>query len=458
MNSNAAPTQARRRIDQACPDNARMRSHASPLRARCHRDPARFLAALVLCVLTLLATPLAPARAGGFDTPILYTARHLGMGGTAIGYVDDPSAVFHNPAGLQGVQGFAFVADFSLLLGKLQASPDVGPSARNVDSELTVAPFFLVGAAYRLHPWVSVGLAAFPVASGGAEYKYNNIADQAVEDKTRLLFLEFSPALSIDVPRDQWLPGWLSFGIGYRLDHVGFERQKGPPGNPALLDLNLAGFGHGVRAGVQWRPSPALSFGLVYRSKVSIDATADSGNALTQTFTDPELRFNLPTKFGLGARYDVGTLGFAADLEYGLYSENQIEPLRGKQDGATASVANAFVWSDAITARFGIEQRFGREQQWPVRIGYLFDGKVANPRFPNAFGTPPSPTHSLTLGAGVRLTPVRIDLAYVYRFGSTTLDPADVAPATECRFCGAPGDYKIGMHGLYLSVGGDLGK
>src|SRR5690349_7273477 len=102
---------------------------------------------LALGLLFCVATP-ASVRAGGFDTPILYTARHLGMGGTAIGYVDDPSAVFHNPAGLRGVKGFAFVADFSLLLGTLQASPDSAASARNVESELTVAPFFLLGAAY----------------------------------------------------------------------------------------------------------------------------------------------------------------------------------------------------------------------------------------------------------------------------------------------------------------------
>src|SRR5690349_14475972 len=123
----------------------------------------------------LLGLPMR-ASAGGFDTPILYTARHLGMGGTAIGYVDDPSAGFHNPAGLQGVQGFAFVADGSLLLGKLTSSPDTGASARNVESELTVAPFFLAGAAYRIHPWLSAGLALFPVASGGALYKYDNFA------------------------------------------------------------------------------------------------------------------------------------------------------------------------------------------------------------------------------------------------------------------------------------------
>src|SRR5689334_25443807 len=40
-----------------------------------------------LGVLGLVLSAPRLARAGGYDTPMLYTARHMGMGGTAIGYV-----------------------------------------------------------------------------------------------------------------------------------------------------------------------------------------------------------------------------------------------------------------------------------------------------------------------------------------------------------------------------------
>ena len=49
-------------------------------------------------------------QAAGYDTPMLYSARHMGMGGAAIGSVDDPSALFHNPAGLARVRGGAVMA------------------------------------------------------------------------------------------------------------------------------------------------------------------------------------------------------------------------------------------------------------------------------------------------------------------------------------------------------------
>jgi len=108
----------------------------------------------------LLSAPRV-ARAGGYDTPMLYSALHMGMGGSAIGYVKDPSALFHNPAGLGHVERAEVIGDFSLLLGGIHASPGAAPAGRDVDSETTVAPFFLLGGAYRLHPMLTLASAYF---------------------------------------------------------------------------------------------------------------------------------------------------------------------------------------------------------------------------------------------------------------------------------------------------------
>src|SRR5688572_6821013 len=102
-------------------------------------------------------------HAGGYDTPMLYTARHLGMGGAAVGYVDDPSALFHNPAGLGHTGRLSLMGDFSLLVGTIHGSPEDGPG-ENQESNTTVAPFFLVGGSVRILDWLSAGLAVYPVA------------------------------------------------------------------------------------------------------------------------------------------------------------------------------------------------------------------------------------------------------------------------------------------------------
>jgi long-subunit fatty acid transport protein len=398
-------------------------------------------------------------RAGGFDTPILYTAQHQGMGGTAIGYVDDASAVFHNPAGLQNVRCFNAVGDLSLLMGKIQSSPAAGAGARSVKSDLAVGPFFLISAAYRVHPWITLAAAFYPVGYGGASYVYDNTAGDSTRDETRLVFFEASPALSVNVPRDEWLPGLLSFGVGYRIDVVDFSRTQRVAGAMSTIDLDMNGTrATGVRAGVQWRPDDHFSAGAVFRNEVDVRTSADRGTAFGLPVTDPQLTFVLPAKVGLGARYDIAAFGFAADGEYGFYSANDRQPVRAEIGGAPMETANVFDWQNAITLRAGAEYRLGAKQNIPVRIGYVFDGKVTSRRFPSPFDTPPAPTHSLTAGAGIEIGVMKFDVAYAYRFGSTTVHAGDLAPRAECPLCGFAGKYGLQLHGVYFDVVVDLPK
>src|SRR6266404_1216308 len=158
------------------------------------------------------------AHAGGYDTPMLYSARHMGMGGTAIGYVSDPSALFHNPAGLANTRRFGALLDVSLLLARVQATPQDG--VQDVRSDMTVAPVFLAGGGYRLNRWLTAGAAVYPVASAGATYNYS-FAGSDIENKTRLVFIEGSAALAAN------LPGNVRLGAGYRLTYVSLERFQG---------------------------------------------------------------------------------------------------------------------------------------------------------------------------------------------------------------------------------------
>src|ERR1041384_3167421 len=202
------------------------------------RRPA--VACTPLAVLALGIAPPRAARGPGSDPPILYTARHQAMGGTAIASVDDASAGFHNPAGLQGVRGLSLIGDFSLVLGKIRASPT---TTDNLESRTVVAPFFLLGAAYRLRRWLTLGLAGFPVASGGAEYRYPVGRTSPVTwlDKTDIVFFEVTPMLSLNVPRDRFVPGKLAFGAGYRVDYVTFTRERGEPEQLQYLNLRMKG-------------------------------------------------------------------------------------------------------------------------------------------------------------------------------------------------------------------------
>lgn len=413
----------------------------------------------VVCALAVLCSA-ASVRAGGFDTPILYTARHMGMGGTAIGYVNDASAFFHNPAGLQGVKGLSLIADFSLIIAKVKSSPDIIlDEPINVEAEPLIAPFFLAGAAYRVHEWITLGFALYPSASGGAEYRYENIAGNAVRDETSLVFLEVTAGASINVPKDLLIPGELSIGAGYRINYLKFGRKKGPLGDPSILDLDLDGWDFtGFRVGAQWRLNEYFSMGIVYRHHIDVKAEADSATAMTQDVEDVSLVFELPSKLGAGVRGDYGPFGLSFDFEYGFYSQNDIHPLKGTIQGADAEIPNIYEWENAITLRAGFEYRQALPVgKLPLRVGYIFDGKVGNKSYPTAFGTPPVETHSITAGIGYIGRIWEVNLAYARRFGSVTITQEDLDKADKtCSFCSKQGDYNVGVNGVYVDVSVDF--
>ncbi len=406
-------------------------------------------------VLAALFAALCPraAAAAGFDTPILYTARHQAMGGTAISYVEDPSAAFHNPAGLRGVRGLGLLGDVSLILGKVQGTPE--QAAGNLESNLAIAPFFLLGAAYRAHEWLTVGVAVFPVASGGAEYEYE-LAGNPFTDSTEIVFFEATPLVSLNVPEDRWLPGALSFGAGYRASYLTFARKKGDPDDPRVLDLELAGTNFsGFRLGAQYRPVPEVGVGLVFRNKIEITTKADHVTVFTQTADDAELPFVLPAKFGAGVDLNLERWRVALDGEYNLQSQNERSALSGTLGGVRTSVPNVFEWQNGVTARFGVEYRVPlAAAQVPLRAGYIFDSVVTNAHYPTAFGTPPAPTHTVTAGAGYDTGRFEVNAALSRRHGSTSVPSSELG--SGCQFCGFGGDYAVTMTGLYLDASVDL--
>jgi long-subunit fatty acid transport protein len=380
------------------------------------------------------------------------------MGGTAIAYVDDPSAAFHNPAGLQGVKGLAFLGDISLLMAHVTGSPAAPASATGIQSQLTVAPFFMAALAYRAAPWLSAGLAIFPLASGGAEYEYPiPTTDIYQRDATSIVFYEATPVISLNVPKDAVLPGALSFGIGYRLNFVTFERQQGELENPNVLDLDASGIGFkGLRAGMQYRLGELVSLGVVFRNRVTVTTEADQATVLGNTASDVELPFTLPAQLGAGIRSDFMRLGVAFDAVYTFQSQNERAELSGTIGGNRVAVPNVFAWRDAFTLRFGFEYRLGPDEQLPIRIGYVYDDQVSSRAYPSAFGTPPTPTRTFTLGGGYDTGPWEINLALALRSGDTDLTPTELAPRESCPTCGYSGQYAIDMTGLYVDFSTDL--
>ena len=425
--------------------------------------------ALSLGLLVLITAPRG-AVAGGYDTPILYSARHIGMGGTSIGYVYDPTAIFSNPAGLGHTDFISLTVDFSPLMGSIQASP--ASPYQNIDSDFVFAPAFLVGAAFRVHKYVTLGVGAYPVAAAGAKYTYTKEnSDTETTDETNLRFIEVSPAITFNIP------GNVRLGLGYRISIIQLKRFQETVDKVFDFDLTGVNFA-GFRAGLQWSPSDDFEIGLVYRHKTETTAKTDTGIVLTNPQTDVELDVILPSKLGIGMRKEFGALAVALDLEWTFNSQNEVNNLRASpaptfdKDGNPAldkdgnrkmssdlsdpGIPVFSRWHDALTARIGLEYTIAGK--WAARLGYIFDGATSNLHYPSAFGTPPTATHSFTVGAGYKTEDWELNVAYAHRTGSLDITPDDVHKDNKdpsdgllgCLTCSDAGRYEMNLHGAYL--------
>ncbi|MFO0750120.1 MAG: outer membrane protein transport protein [Myxococcota bacterium] len=403
---------------------------------------ARGLAAFgALLGTTLIAS--SSAFAGGYDTPILYSAQHMGMGGTAIGYVDDPTAMFHNPAGLARTMGLTFTIDATLILGSIESSPDIAAPTATHTSEPIMAVAPLIGVSVKPVDWLALGVAFYPVASAGAEYKYPASDGKTVTNKTDLVFLEIAPTVAFK------LPGHVTLGAGWRIIMASLDRQL--TNSLLAFDAKLSGTNlGGVRVGAQWEPIPELSIGVVFRNKTDTKIVDDSGIALSPDPRRIETTFTLPAKFGFGLALKLNPVLIAVDLEYALQSQNkQSTFLFGpdKQVGALPLVS-VFRWHDNVTLRMGVEYTVA--ERFMFRGGFLFDTQVSNEDFPSAFGTPPTSTTTITAGFGMKCAQNwKWNFAVVHRFGSTNVERATPQTPT-CLPCSGDGPYSLSMTGLYL--------
>ena len=195
-------------------------------------------------------------------------------------------------------------------------------------TEPAVSPLFLVGAGYRLAEAVTFGLGVYPVAAAAGEYRMTNITGTPYIDKTRLVFLEISPAVSVEILKGLYL------GAGYRATITTLERVKGVVANPQEFNFTVKGVdAAGIRVGVQYHPSDNFSVGLVYRHRIAPELKADKATAGFFELRDGRTTFVLPSKLGVGVSGKMDRLHGALDLEYGFYSQNTTTTLSGPAHG-----------------------------------------------------------------------------------------------------------------------------
>jgi long-chain fatty acid transport protein len=383
--------------------------------------------------LALAATVLLgpPAHAAGFAV-FEQGARGMGLAGAYAAQSDDPSAIFHNPAGV------AFLKGRQLYLGAALVRPDqtfTGASpfpgsqvTEKGDGSLTLPPAF--DFSQQLSERLVVGLGLH--VPYGLRTRWRNretsYSGRFVAKSAEIRSYSLNPTVAYK------LADRLSVGAGLdvRLSNVTLERNVAVPVNPftqriqdaaALRLASRRELSLGFDVGMLAKLSENLALGASYRHKVKTGFSGNAsiariatGNSQLDALVEQRLpagdvpvetEIEFPSLITLGAQYAWGDWVFAADVNFQQWSSfDQLEiSFEGRPELSSVLEQG---YRDSQIYRVGAERRL--DDLWTVRGGYFFDRTPAPPESVSPI-LPDASRHGVALGATWRRGRMRVDAA-----------------------------------------------
>lgn len=375
------------------------------------------------------------------ELPAQYDARSVGMAGTGASFLHNGTAVFHNPASLDGIDRFAVTGVASPFMPKTTA-PMEGPDDKS-STEFTLVPLFLVGAGFRVAEPVVVGLAVYPQTGFGASFKdVEALGGESME--LEVAIMEAAPAVSFRVAEG------FSLGAAYRITYarqatnlvVPVPDMTGMP-VPTQMESTLTGTNFaGFMVGANYAATDDLGLAATFRSKVATKVSGDTTMNGMDFETESEVA--TPHRLLLSAHHQFmdDRLMLAANFKYMFYASAMDEvdttmtvPMLGEQ-----TTTQKFGWKNA--AAFALGGEYLATETVPVRLGYSLSQSATPEKYANPLVPSPALIHGVHAGAGVRLDNVDVDLGgqYVLQRGEFEPDGA------------LPGDYNFDAVVVSLSA------
>lgn len=357
-----------------------------------------------------------PLRAEGFRAPTT-GAYGLGATGGRIAFVDDASAVFHNPANLVELDAWEAAAEPTFVHHSVRYESPAGATAETTDPWKVLPHFFAGGpigdGRFAAGLGVSVPFGLSVDWEDGGPLRF--VGSRYVQLKT----INFNPSLAAR------LGDKVRIGVG--IDAMWSELTlsqyypwafvAGVPGLPDG-DLRAEGTGIGVsgNAGVTWQIAERHRLAATVRAPMDVEYQGDfrasgaptvPGGNLLLPF---ESEIGFPTMVTLGYGIELSEcLRLEANVEWLEFSRFQSLDLRvpGSLPGVPTSIRQD--WKDTFTAGLAATWQFA--QDWHARASYqFFETPVPDETFSNSI--PDANQHAVALGIGWRHGRHRLDAAY----------------------------------------------
>jgi long-chain fatty acid transport protein len=390
-----------------------MRFRAQAVRAPARRAPARWWTAAAVCSLPLLAPPRA-AVAQGFGLNEIGSCA-IARGFAATGSpCDDASTIYWNPAAATSLRGLSVYAGAAAIAVKGSFTADTTGREYKSDVPTAFPPFVGLNWTSASHRY-ALGVAAF-VPYGLTSQWGTDFIGRFSAQKAALQSIYVQPNIAVEL-----VPGQLSIGGGPTIDWSQLELRQYvdiaaqpvpsssvPPGTTfaqlgiapgtAFAQARIKGSATGVgfNLGAHWTPTPELSLGARYLSKVRFKYTgADAtftpvqtgvtlypGNPLLPPGTpatpfdqvlagqfaaggllapgqQASTQIDFPAQFQVGIGYS-GIANTTLSVDYAMIQWSSFQSLPvsfGTGSPLTRSLIEDYKNSNSV--RFGLDHRFG---------------------------------------------------------------------------------------------------
>jgi long-chain fatty acid transport protein len=386
-------------------------------------------------LLAAMLLVLAPAVRGSGFLIYEHGAAAMAMAGAFTSLAKDPSALWHNPAGLAFLEGTQIMggATFIFPSGSVEFPDYPGSPSYDQAHKIFYPPNFYIS--HRLSDKTVIGLGVTSPYGLGIEWpEPETFPWRYLGTKSDMVTFCVNPAVAVKLTDRLSLGLGASFIYSKLTQSITQYMMLGEAGLDVPADVDVDGTAFGFNAGLLYKGN-GYRVGLNYRSRFTLDykgtVSLDIPVYETPFAGTGETRFDFPDLVTLGLSFDLAPkLVWAVDLHYFFWStyDSYTFHFEVPDLALTEDLTVSTLWKDSWIARTGLE--YLATDRLALRAGFAFD-KSPQPASTMDTSLPDADRTTLTCGFGYKFGRLSLDVAYQFEnFRERTSERPDIFQGT----------------------------
>jgi len=386
-------------------------------------------------LLAMMLLVLAPAVRGSGFLIYEHGAAAMAMAGAFTSLAKDPSALWHNPAGLAFLEGTQIMGGSTFIFpsGSVEFPDYPGSPSYDQVHKIFYPPNFYIS--HQLSDKTVIGLGVTSPYGLGIEWpEPETFPWRYLGTKSDMITFCVNPAVAYKLTDRFSLGLGVSFIYSKLTQSITQYMMMGESGIDVPADVDVDGTAFGFNAGLLYKGN-GYRVGLNYRSRFTLDykgtVSLDIPVYETPFAGTGETSFNFPDLVTLGVSFDLSQkLVWAVDFHYFFWStyDSYTFHFEVPDLALTEDLTVPTLWKDSYIARTGLE--YMATDRLALRAGFAFD-KSPQPASTMDTSLPDADRTTLTCGFGYKLGRLTLDFAYQFEnFRERTSERPDIFQGT----------------------------